>query len=67
MLPLIPSPSKSSLHPFDEEAAFQLGNRSDDREDCLPEWRSRVDLLTEGDKLDGEVPEQLKGIHKMAY
>ena len=37
MLALIPSTSKSSLHPFNEEAPFELGNGSDDRKDCLPE------------------------------
>ena len=38
VLTLISCTSKSSLHPFDEEAPFELGDGSDDREDCLAEW-----------------------------
>jgi hypothetical protein len=39
-----------------------LSYGSDDREHCLTQWRSSVDLLTEGDELNIEVPEQLESL-----
>jgi hypothetical protein len=67
VLALVSGSSETSLDAFDEEAPFELGDSGDDREHCLSEGRSRVDLLTQGDELNVEVPEQLKGIHQVAY
>jgi hypothetical protein len=67
MRPLIPSTSKSSLHPFDEETTFKLSDRGDDCEDSLTEWGAGVDLLTDRYELDVEMSEQFKGINQVAY
>jgi hypothetical protein len=59
---LIACSSETSLHSLDQQAPFKLSDRCDDREYCLTQWRPGIDLLTKGDELNIEVPEQLEGL-----
>ena len=45
----------SRFDPFDDEAALQLRNGSDDYDHRTTQWPSCVDVFAEADELDAEV------------
>ncbi len=59
------SAAHAGAHPFDDQAAFQLGNCSDDDHDGSAERSAGVDLFAERDELDVEVAELIKGLEEM--
>jgi len=47
-------PPHSGAHPFDDQAALELGDGADDHHDRSSQRPGRVDLFAEGDELDVE-------------
>jgi hypothetical protein len=47
-----PRAPEAGAHPFDDQAAFQLGHRADDSHHGAAQRATRVDLFAERDELD---------------
>ena len=54
---LQPGATHACPYPFDDEVAFQLGDRSDDDDDGPAERAAGIDALPEADELDAETIE----------
>src|SRR5438093_3475982 len=59
--------TQAAFDPFHNERPFESGNRADYHVDGLAEARSRVDLLSQANELDTQVPKQFERLHEMPH
>src|SRR5438093_3936723 len=59
--------TQAAFDPFHNERPFESRNRADYHVNGLAEARSRVDLLSQADELDAQVPKQFERFHEMAH
>ena len=57
----------ASAHPFDDEAAFEFCDGSDDHDDRPAQWPSGIELLSETDKLYMEMIEFVQHFEKVFH
>src|SRR5689334_4269531 len=56
----------TATHPFDDQVAFQFGDRTDDDDDGAPERATTVDVFPEADELDIEVAKFIERLQEVA-
>jgi hypothetical protein len=59
--------SHSRLDSFDDQAAFQLGNRSDDYDHRTTQWPARVDVFSKADEFYAQAVQLIEDFQEMAH